>query len=83
MNRSGHVQVTVNGRAITVPFGASAAAAIAISGSGFRRSVTGQARSPLCGMGVCFECRVGINGVPHQRACMATVSDDMRIETDE
>ena len=44
-----------------------------------RRSVTGQARAPLCGMGVCFECRVNIDGVPHQRACQVTVRDGMEV----
>ena len=28
----------------------------------FRRSVTGEPRAPLCGMGVCAECRVTIDG---------------------
>ena len=41
----------------------------------------GEARAPLCGMGVCYECRVTIDGIPHQRACMTTVTRGMAIET--
>ena len=47
----------------------------------FRTSVSGERRGPLCGMGVCQECRVAIDGVAHQRACMRVVVDGMRIET--
>jgi len=47
----------------------------------FRDSVLGEPRAPLCGMGVCYECRVTIDGVPHQRACMILVRDGMVVET--
>ncbi len=46
-----------------------------------RASVTGQRRAALCAMGVCFECRVTIDGIPHRRACMEMVRDGMAIET--
>ncbi|OYV74133.1 MAG: hypothetical protein B7Z72_00875 [Gemmatimonadetes bacterium 21-71-4] len=32
-------------------------------------------------MGVCFECRVTIDGAPHQRACMVTCRPGMSIAT--
>jgi sarcosine oxidase subunit alpha len=32
--------------------------------------VSGMPRGPLCAMGICFECRVTVDGVPHQRGCM-------------
>ena len=47
----------------------------------FRTSVTGQARAPLCGMGTCFEWRVTIDGVPHQRSCLVPVRDGMTVVT--
>jgi sarcosine oxidase subunit alpha len=40
-------------------------------------------RAPLCGMGVCFECRVQVDGVAHVRACMTPVSDGMQVVTDD
>jgi NADPH-dependent 2,4-dienoyl-CoA reductase/sulfur reductase-like enzyme len=48
---------------------------------GFRTSVRGALRAPLCGMGVCYECRVTIDGVPHQRACMRVIAPGMRVTT--
>jgi sarcosine oxidase subunit alpha len=49
----------------------------------FRRSVTGEARAPLCGMGVCYECRVTIGGIRHRRACQVSVSNGLDIATGE
>jgi len=47
----------------------------------FRRSTTGESRAPVCGMGICYECRVTIDGVAHQRACMVIVEPGMRVDT--
>jgi aerobic-type carbon monoxide dehydrogenase small subunit (CoxS/CutS family) len=46
-----------------------------------RVSVTGEPRGPLCGMGICFECRVTIDGHPHCRACQTEAVEGMRIQT--
>lgn len=48
----------------------------------FRRSVAGGVRGPICAMGICFECRVTIDGDPHRRACMELCRDGMQVETD-
>lgn len=78
------VDVLINGQTVTVPANASIAAAIAIAGiARFRRSVSGQPRAALCGMGVCFECRARINGSEHMRACMTPVRDGMQVHTDD
>ena len=46
------ITVYVNGRAVEVPAGSTAAAALAIAGvDAARQSVTGTPRGPLCGMG--------------------------------
>jgi succinate dehydrogenase/fumarate reductase-like Fe-S protein len=37
----------------------------------------------FCGMGICYECLVTINGVPGQRACMCRVEPGMEIVLDE
>lgn len=57
--------------------GQSLAALLAPSWS--RSSVSGQQRAPLCGMGVCFECRVTVDGVAHQRACQIVVREGMEV----
>jgi hypothetical protein len=71
----------VDGASVTVPAGTTVAAAIAIAGAPARVSVTGQPRGPLCGMGICFECRATIEGVPHQRSCQVLCSDGMDVRT--
>lgn len=77
-----HTSIVVDGQPLEVPADINVAAAIAMAGRAFRRSVTGQRRFPLCGMGVCFECRVCIDGVAQQRACMVPVRDGMQVRTD-
>ena len=78
------VTVTVNGRPVSVPSGTIVAAAVARAGvTRFRGSVRGEARGPLCGMGVCFECRVTIDGQPHCRSCLTLCAAGMEVRTDE
>ena len=75
-------RLRVDGIEVEVAPGSTVAAAIATVGDGFRRSHQGCLRGPLCGMGICFECRVRIDGRPHVRACMVTCVDGMRVQTD-
>ena len=76
------VTLLIDGRSITVAQGTSVAAAIATHGAGItRKSVSGQLRAPTCGMGICQECRVSIDGVRHRLACQTMCTDGMRVET--
>lgn len=60
----------------------SVAAAIAYTGDiNTRSSVTGTNRAPVCGMGICQECRVTINERAHQLACQTICVDGMQIKT--
>lgn len=77
------VVIRVNGQPVAVPPGTVLAAAIAHAGvARFRRSVQGEARGPLCGMGICFECRVTVNGRPHTRSCLTLCEAGMEVHTD-
>ncbi|MCP5053679.1 MAG: (2Fe-2S)-binding protein, partial [bacterium] len=38
-------------------------------------------RGALCGMGICFECIVTVNGIPNTRSCMTEVEPGMTVET--
>jgi D-hydroxyproline dehydrogenase subunit gamma len=81
---SDSITVYVNSRPVTLPTGSTVAAAVALAGvQQFRRSVTGGPRAPLCGMGICFECRVSIDGRLHQRSCQTVCRPDMEIRTDD
>lgn len=78
------VSITINDEIIVVTAGSSVAAAIALSGNPVTRiSVTGQPRAPVCGMGICMECRVTIDGQAHQIACQTLCLDGMRINARE
>jgi len=78
------VRVVIDGRSVEVAVGTSVAAAILNAGiQRFRRSVDGWPRGPICAMGICFECRVTIDGVDHQRACMELCRDGMEVVTDD
>jgi D-hydroxyproline dehydrogenase subunit gamma len=77
------LKLSVNGRAVEIPAGAMVSAAVALSGeSRFRRSVTGEPRAPLCGMGICYECRVIIDGRAHAKSCQIPCEEGMEVRTD-
>ena len=81
-NSNAVARITVNGRVICAPADSTVAAALLDAGvTRFRASVRGEPRAPLCGMGVCYECRVDIDGQPHRRACMVRVRDGMVVST--
>lgn len=44
-----------------------------------RYSVTGEPRAPVCGMGICQECRVTIDGM-RRLGCQTIVWEGMRIQ---
>jgi aerobic-type carbon monoxide dehydrogenase small subunit (CoxS/CutS family) len=80
---SNAITLTVNGSPVTVVAGATVAVAVAIARHACRTSVTGEPRGPLCGMGICFECRVRINGTLHCRSCQVVCAPGMEVRTDE
>ena len=75
--------VRVNGASIAVSAGTTVAVAIMIAGRACRVSVSGDPRGPLCGMGICFECRAIVNGIPHSRSCQVLCEPGMEVRTDE
>ncbi len=77
------IALSVNGQRVVVPEGSTVATAVTLSSTTtFRRSVTNQPRAPLCGMGICFECRVTINGQAHARSCQIVCRAGMEISTE-
>jgi predicted molibdopterin-dependent oxidoreductase YjgC len=79
---SERIRVTVDARTIEVEAGTLVVAALAIAGMrGTRTSVSGQPRAALCGMGICQECRVTIDGRAHTLACQTVCRDGQIIQT--
>ena len=55
------IEFRLNGKVARSAGGCTLAAAIANQGvAAVRRSVKGDPRGPLCGMGICFECAVNL-----------------------
>ena len=76
------VTLTIDGVIVQMPAGSMVASAILKSGKhAFRRSASGEARGPLCGMGICFECRVTVDGEAYCRSCQTTCKDGMDVRT--
>ena len=76
------ILILVNGREVLAPANATVAAALLGAGElTFRHSVNDEPRAPLCGMGICFECRVTMDGSAHVRSCQVLVREGMEIQT--
>ncbi len=76
------VEIVVDGERLRVSEGMTLASALVDAGVvAFRVSVSGTPRAPICGMGSCFECRVTVNGRPHQRSCLIPCTEGMIVET--
>ncbi len=75
--------LVIDGRPVTAAPGDTVATALLLAGVGpFRRTMKSAApRAPYCGMGVCFECLVTIDGVGNLQACLEPVRDGMVVET--
>jgi len=84
--RGKRVRLRVDGRPITAYSGETVFAALLAEGIKALRNPSKDrsknARGGFCGMGVCQECRVRVDGLPDQRACMTEVRDGMEIYTD-
>lgn len=79
---SNTVPIRINGRDVWVPDGVSIAAAIFLAGeTTLRTSISGEPRAALCGMGICFECRVTVDGRPNCRSCQLPVRQHIEIQT--
>ena len=76
------VTIRVNGDSIQAFAGETLLAALIAAGIRvLRRSpVRGEPRGGFCGMGVCRECLVTVNGKPNVRACMVKVEAGMEVE---
>lgn len=80
MRRGPAVTITVDGRTVTAYEGESVAAALLADGDlSTRTTMDGEPRGLFCGMGVCFDCLVIVDGVPSTRACVTWVRGGMDV----
>jgi predicted molibdopterin-dependent oxidoreductase YjgC len=71
------VRVTWDGAAIEAERGQTIAGMLAANGIRSWRTTRrgGRPRGLFCGIGVCFDCLVRVNGIPDVRACQRLVAD--------
>jgi predicted molibdopterin-dependent oxidoreductase YjgC len=83
VQRGRPVNITVDGKALEAYEGETVAAALLAAGIYTFRLTRKKAepRGVYCGMGVCYECLVTVDGEHGIRACVTEVADGMRIET--
>jgi sarcosine oxidase subunit alpha len=77
------VKISVDGNLVEAYEGETIATALLSAGiKTFRISQKHkEPRSIFCGMGICFECLVTVNGEHAVRACVTEVTDGMQVET--
>jgi D-hydroxyproline dehydrogenase subunit gamma len=77
------VELTVDGQRVEARCGQSLGAALLGAGrSTLRHSPSGAPRGLYCGIGVCFECRVHVEGRGEVLSCVTSVEAGMRVTTD-
>lgn len=77
---TGTVRFRFEGEEVTAPEGRSLAAALTEAGHrAFRQTDAGGARGIFCGMGVCQDCLVTVDGTPNRRACMTQAAEGMAV----
>jgi len=83
IRRGAPVRISVNGNSAEAYPGETVATALMAMGiRQFRKTRDkGEPRGVYCGMGVCYECLVTVDGVENVRACQTCVRDGMEILT--
>ena len=76
------VRAHFDGHEIAGTAGCSVAAALLASGhTSWRTTESGSGRGLFCGIGICFDCIVEIDGESGQRACMIPLQDHMDVRS--
>jgi len=83
VKRNSPVTIKVDGNQLTAYPGETLLAAMIANGLRVQKEspVLQEKRGGLCGMGVCYECLVTVNGRPNIRACMCEVEAGMEVST--
>ena len=78
--RGPRLTLTLDGNPVTAYDGETVATVLLAEGRiATRTTAGGEPRGVFCGMGVCFDCLVIVDGLPNTRACMTQVRDGMDV----
>jgi aerobic-type carbon monoxide dehydrogenase small subunit (CoxS/CutS family) len=78
-----NIEFTFDGEKITAITGQSVAAALLAANQRALRKTrfNNNERGVFCGIGVCFDCLVVIDGITNQRACLIEARPGMKVQT--
>lgn len=80
LERGPATRVLLEGREVRAFRGETVATVLLAEGHvATRTTPSGEPRGVFCGMGVCFDCLVVVDGVPNTRACTTFVAEAMEI----
>ena len=78
--RGPRLTLTLDGNPVTAYDGETVATVLLAEGRiATRTTAGGEPRGVFCGMGVCFDCLVIVDGLPNTRACMTQVREGMDV----
>lgn len=85
VTRGPEVGIVVDGQPVRAFEGESVAAALLAAGRRALRITArlGEPRGLYCGIGICFDCVMTIDGQPNVRTCQTPVRAGMRIESQQ
>ena len=77
------ISFTFNGNEFICESGQSIAAALFASDNRQLRATRfgNEPRSIFCGIGICFDCVVVVDGVANQRSCLVEAKQGMKVES--
>lgn len=82
VERGRAIIITVDGAPLPTYEGETIAGALLASGRrAWHSTHYGQPRGLFCGIGLCFDCLVTVNGTSNLRACITPVAAGMVVET--
>ncbi len=83
VTRGSEIEIIVDGHPVRAYEGETVAAALLAAGRRALRTTPrrGEARGLYCGLGVCFDCVMTIDGQPGVRTCQTPVRAGMRVDT--
>ncbi|MEO0056244.1 MAG: hypothetical protein RL310_631 [Actinomycetota bacterium] len=78
-----NIEFTFDGEKIVAITGQSVAAALLAANQRTLRKTrfNNNERGVFCGIGVCFDCLVVIDGITNQRACLIEAKPGMKVQT--
>src|SRR5216110_1306218 len=78
------LRLTFDGREVTARPGQTVGAALVEAGIRSWRMTRnhGRPRGLFCGIGICYDCLITVDGLANQRACLVPAADGMRLSSE-